>query len=79
MRSVAAARATRGMFMGNLGGIHLLTDLFLDIVEIMAAQNGLLRFFFLGQAEFTLLSGQRVDSVDHFLGYHFCILLETKT
>ena len=43
------------------------------------AQGLLLRFFFLGQAEFTLLSGQRVDSVNHFLGYHFCILLETKT
>ena len=79
MFSMAAAGATRGMFMGNLGSIHLLTDLFLYVVEIMAAQNGLFRLFFLSQSKFTLFAGQRVDSVNHFLGYHFCILLETKT
>ena len=57
VRSVAAAGAACGMFMGNLGGIHLLPDLFFDIVEILAAQNGLFRLFFLSQSEFALLAG----------------------
>ena len=79
MFSMAAAGATRGMFMGNLGGLHLLPDLFLHVIEIMASQDGLFRFFFLCQPQSALFAGQSVDSVDHFLGYHTCILLETKT